>query len=373
MRVLHVIDSLELAGAETLVKDLALRSRNLGIQADVYVLQSSDTELKRILLEQDARVYSGPPRSVYDLRQVLSLAAHLREHRYEVVHVHLFPAQLWAALAMRYLPEPRPALVTTEHNTENRRRRQAFRLLDKWMYNQYAAIACISQATSDKLLKWLPELAGRTLLVGNGVDVDRFATAAKAPLGDLGVGQGPVVMCVGRFELQKGQDVLIRAMAEVENARLVLVGDGVRHAEYAGLAESLKLSERIRFLGRRTDVAGLLKSADVYVQPSLWEGFGIAALEAMACGLPVIASGVPGLAEVVGDAGVLVPPDSPSKLAEALRSLLDEPDRCRQMGALCAQRARRFDIAQTAAKYHGLYEQVLKARGPSSPGESLLE
>jgi glycosyltransferase involved in cell wall biosynthesis len=359
MKVLHVIDSLALAGAETLVKDLVLKAGEFGMTAEVYALKTSGTALEFLLQQKGKVVFSGGLKSVYDPRHVRRCAAHLAGNFYDVVHVHLFPAQLWVAMAAKAVHNGQTTFVTTEHSTENRRRKRILKPIDRWMYRQYASVACISERTREHLVAWLPELSSCTPVIANGIDTARFAQASPAPSGQIGTDrEKALILCVGRLETAKGQDVLIRAIAMCDGVELALVGDGVRRNELARLVRQLNVSHRVHFLGLRTDVPELLKSADIYVQPSLWEGFGIAALEAMAAGLPVIASDVPGLSDVVGDAGVLVPKGSPESLAKVIQQLSKDAPRRQQLGTQCAERASRFDIIRTAEQYAALYSSV---------------
>jgi len=152
MRVLQVIDSLLQGGAEVLLERMVPLFTRRGIKCDVYIFNTVDTPLKRSLVERGTEVYGPLQRSVYSPLHVRPLAAHLRVNSYEVIHVHLFPAQLWAALA-RKVANCKVPLITTEHNTYSRRRRPVYRAIDRWMYAQYAQIACISEATAEALLK----------------------------------------------------------------------------------------------------------------------------------------------------------------------------------------------------------------------------
>jgi glycosyltransferase involved in cell wall biosynthesis len=121
----------------------------------------------------------------------------------------------------------------------------------------------------------------------------------------------------------------------------------------------------VRFLGKRRDVPHLLKAADLYVQPSRVEGFGIAALEAMASGLPIIASNVPGLAEVVGENGLLFPAGDHRCLAECLQLLLKDSALRQQLSAAATARAQMFTVAKTRDCYEALYREVLRESGKS--------
>jgi glycosyltransferase involved in cell wall biosynthesis len=140
---------------------------------------------------------------------------------------------------------------------------------------------------------------------------------------------------------------------------LVLAGDGSLRQQLEAQAETLGVTSRVHFLGRRMDVAELLKMADIYVHPAAFEGFGIAAAEALTAGKPVVASNVPGLAQVVGDAGILVPPGDVETLAAEVRTLINSPDRRQQLSRAAVERGRQFSIETTVAAYIDLYRSVL--------------
>jgi glycosyltransferase involved in cell wall biosynthesis len=150
----------------------------------------------------------------------------------------------------------------------------------------------------------------------------------------------------------------LRALAQVPQAQLLLVGDGELRTQLEAMARSLCITDRVVFLGRRTDVAGVLKASDVYVHSTHSDGFGIAACEAMAAGLPVIASDVPGLAELVRGAGVLFPVGDDHALARELTAVLSSPQRWREMSAASQQRAKCFSIEKTVDAYVEMYESV---------------
>jgi glycosyltransferase involved in cell wall biosynthesis len=153
---------------------------------------------------------------------------------------------------------------------------------------------------------------------------------------------------------------LIRAFARVAAAHLILVGDGPLRPEIESLVKNIGIKDRVHFLGKRSDVPQIIKMADVYVQSSQWEGFGIAALEAMAGGLPVVASRVPGLSEVVGDAGLLFKPGDSFELASMLNRLLND-DICRKkIMEKCVSRAQLFGIENTVEGYVSIYYQISK-------------
>src|SRR5215475_9218597 len=165
MRVLQIIDSLNRGGAEVMLAAMAPRFRSRRVICDVVALIQRPSALEHALLEQNVSLrYTGVGR-LYSPLQALSLAKLLRG--YDIAHVHLFPAQLWAVLA-EHNREPRVPLVTTEHSTSDARRRGWLRPVDRWMYSRYQRIACNSRATAEDLVCWCPGIVEKLTIVPNG-------------------------------------------------------------------------------------------------------------------------------------------------------------------------------------------------------------
>jgi glycosyltransferase involved in cell wall biosynthesis len=353
VKILQVIDSLEIGGAEVLLRDFVPRLRQRGIDVTVAILNSTGSYLEQELQNMGVCILPTIRASLYSPRHIFWLAHMLQ--RFDVVHVHLFPAQLWVAMASRLTGE-RTVLVTTEHSTYNRRRKVWFRPLDRFMYSSYHFIACISPATASALINWVPDIAGKVTVVPNGINLERFRNARAASKSEiLHDVSRPVILSIGRFEPPKDHATILRAMVKVPDAQLVLVGDGEMRQRLEGLAVSFGIANRVHFLGRRQDIPELIKMADIYIQSSNWEGFGIAALESMAGGLPVIASNVPGLSHIVEGAGILFPPGDSDALATAILSLLSSPELRSKLSQAGMEKANTFSIDQTADLYMDLY------------------
>lgn len=363
MRVLFVINSLQVGGAESLMVQLLPRLREKGITADIFVFSKSGSFLETELETQNISVfYASESTTVYSLANVSHLHRYLKQHSYDIVHVHLFPAQLWAALALQGL-RVRPVLMTTEHSTYNRRRKWCFYPLDRWMYSRYSHVVCISQGVASALLQWLPYLKESRVgvsVIENGIQVDRFKLANEVPKDRLiGSASGHVILFVARFEEQKDHDTLLKAVARLADVHLVLAGDGPRRPQVEALALRLGLHHRVHFLGRRNDVPELMKTADVYVHSVHWEGFGLAVVEAMAASLPIIASRVPGLEGVVGDAALLFEPGNDRELASLLDNVLKNTKLRASLSARSIQRCQLYSLDIMIERYVELYEKLL--------------
>ena len=357
MRVLHVIDSLAQGGAEALVKDMIPRMRTRGVEVALAVLAELDSPFERELRDQGIPFLPTASGGIYSPKHVFSLMRHLDE--FDLVHSHLFPAQLFTPVAAMLAGSKVPLLLT-EHSTHHRRRKKWIYPLEKWMYGRYTRIACVSEASAENLRAWITGLGEKITVVSNGIDVRKFQQATPVLRALIGIeNSNCVLLYVASFQERKDHGTLLRAVAQVSDVDLVLVGDGELRGQFERQAESLGIAKRVHFLGARADVAELLKMADIYVHVPLFEGFGIAAVEAMAAGKPIIASDVPGLAQVVGDAALLVPPVDPKALATAIRKLIASPELRSQLGGAALQRSSQFSIERTVDAYIELYRGIL--------------
>jgi glycosyltransferase involved in cell wall biosynthesis len=183
----------------------------------------------------------------------------------------------------------------------------------------------------------------------------------------------PLLLTIAALVRRKGLDVLLGALADLAREagapRLWIAGSGPEREALERRTRSLGLEGRVRFLGQREDAADLLAACDVFVLPSRREGLGVAALEAMAAGRPVVATRVGGLGHAVvpGRTGLLVPPDDTAALADAIRQLLHDPELRARLGAEGPRRvAEGFLAGQMVEAYGSLYEEVLSERAPSA-------
>ena len=232
---------------------------------------------------------------------------------------------------------------------------------------------------SQDLRRWLMETVGvparKVVQIYNGVDQERFRPAEEKPLGLAPPGflreESLVIGTVGRLAAVKDQATLVRGFAGLleqvpegmaDRLRLVLVGDGPCRGELEGLVDELGIRGQTWFAGDREDIPDLLRLLDLFVLPSLGEGISNTILEAMATGLPVVATRVGGNPELVdhGDNGLLVPSADPGAMAGALADLVADPDRLQAMGAAGLERVRsRFNWDRTVEEYLAVYDELL--------------
>jgi glycosyltransferase involved in cell wall biosynthesis len=347
-----VINSLAGGGAEKLLTDLLPRLRDRGVEVELLLLSGSPNELTARLMRSGIPVRFSGARGLYSPLQVLAIRK--AWHPFEIVHAHLFPTFLYVALAASLLRGK--VAIYTEHSTTNRRRKHGpFKLVDSWAYSRYARVVCISRGVKETLTGYLPRIEGKCLVVHNGIDLAAFGAGSNSPLPR----QTRLVACVANLLPGKGQDVLIRAAALLPpDVQVALAGRGPHEGKLRELARDLGVLGRIRFLGYVHQVSAVYREARICVVPSLWEGFGMAAVEAMASGVPVVASRTPGLAEVVGDAGLLFEAGNPSELAGKIAQLLKSEELWAEQRRKGIERAEKFSVDRMAEEYCRIYAAV---------------
>lgn len=356
MKILHVITSLYNGGAERLMVDLLPRLRNGGEnEVDLLLFNGVETFFKKELYQKGINIISlSFTNDVYNPRRLKKLCRIIPQ--YDIVHTHNTACQLYVALAS-HLTRNKTVLVTTEHNSTNRRRGIWWlKPFDKWMYRQYNAIVCIANQTRDNLRDYLGE-SNRLYTIHNGVDISRFIK----PIEDISSKSNYLITMVAAFRPQKDFDTLLRAMTHLpNNYRLQFVGGGdpQEGGRIKANCTQLGLDDRVDFLGISTDIPGILGKSDIVVLSSHWEGLSLSSIEGMASGRPFIASDVDGLHEIVNGAGVLFPEGHDQDLAGKIQNLCEHPVEYQRIARQCQERARQYDISIMVRKYIELYDTM---------------
>lgn len=354
MRVLHVITSLYTGGAETLVVNLMPRLSALGQEVGLVVFNGERTPLMDRLEKEcsDCKVYRLG-KSFYNPWYIIKLIRIMQ--KYDIVHTHNSSPQLFAAIANLFC---RKRLVTTEHNTYNRKRGNRWlSMIDRWMYTRYDRVICISNQAEENLRKYLNrDISNKSHIttIFNGVDIQAINYAKS--IESMKTNKFIVVM-VAAFRPQKDQRTLVRAIKRLPKSlyEAWLVGDGECIEDIRGYVDSLGLSDRVRFLGIRTDIPQILKTADVIVMSTHYEGMSLSNIEGMAAGKPFVASDVEGIHEVTEGYGILFPHGDDRALAEIIQQLYDDKSYYQQVANKCYERAKQFDISKMVMKYMKVY------------------
>jgi glycosyltransferase involved in cell wall biosynthesis len=352
--VLLVIDSLDGGGAERYVVDLAIALR--GRDWPVEVACSIGGVRAGALAEAGVPVsvlIGGLAKRRVSGRYGRALRRLIQDRCPAVVHAHLYASAAAAVLATRGLSVP---VVLTEH-TEAPWRGRAARTVSRLVYRRVEHVVAVSSAIRNTLVDAYGVPAGRVdmLLPATATPAAAARRATWTPAGVVGV--------VGRLVPEKGIDVFLRAASLVTSvipsARFVVIGDGPLRAALEDSADSLGLAGAVTFTGFRPDAPQLIAGLDVLVVPSRSDGSPLVVCEAMAAGIPVVASRVGGLPDLVahGDSGLLVRPEDPEDLARTLVSLLMDPAAALALGL----RARRLAEGRSHARLVDRMTEVYSA------------
>jgi len=279
----------------------------------------------------------------------------VRALRADIVHTHLVHADLYGGLAARLRGAH---LVTTKHN-DDPFRSGPFRYIERGLARLADRVITITDALRIFTIERVGVPAAKVQTIHYGLDGLPAAWGDNPP--DDVPADVRVLLAVSRLTAQKGVDVAIRALVELPaDTVLVVLGEGPERGALERLAHELGVGARVFLPGRAPDVAAWLGRARVFVHPARWEGFGLGVLEAMLAGLPVVASNVSSLPELVSDGatGVLVPPDDAAALARGIADALERPE----LGSAGVARARReFSVAQMADRTAAVYADLASA------------
>jgi glycosyltransferase involved in cell wall biosynthesis len=366
VRVLHLHKLTGVSGSEGHLLALLPALRARGVDARFLGLDVPGSDAPRFYAALDElgvphrSVRCGPDVSPRLARDVIRA---VRAERPDLVHTHLVHADVYGAIAG---VRAHAALVSTKHNDDPFRSGKG-RYLERLLTRRAARVLCITEALAH-FNRDVVGLPGEKLrVVHYGLD------SPPEPWGPRGgpdlAPETPVLVAVCRLVRQKGVDVAVEAFALVRErhpaAQLVVLGEGPLRDELTALAARRGVDDAVSFPGRVGDIAWWLRRARVVVHPARWEGFGLALLEAMLCERPIVATRVSSIPEIVaeGETGLLVPPDDPTALAEAVGALLDDPARASAMGEAGRLRARaEFSVARMAERTTAAYEEALTPR-----------
>ena len=363
MRILHISSARSLGGGERHLADLANALARRG--HEVYAALRPRSPLAAELTEvEPENIFAVRLRNALDVRSAHALARFVRVRRIEVVHAHV--ARDYPLAAMAAWRNRRAKLVVTRHVLFRLNRLHALTL------SRASRVIAVSRAVESSLLaqKILPPR--KVTVIPNGIDLRRFDADAfdreefrrrlKVAPGSLLIGT------VGELKRQKGQEDFLRAAAVVaredESAHFVIAGGGERRAALEQLAAELRLKSRVSFTGWVDEVAPLLRALDVYVSASHTESFGLAIVEAMAAGLPVVTTATDGAREIITDeeAGLVVPVGDHEALAASVLRLLKDEDLRARLGRRASAIAReRFTLDRMVDATERVYREMMNA------------
>lgn len=379
IRLLWLVDSLGAGGAEALSVPFARAIDRSQLDVTVVAMTASEGVYAERIRASGLRVIDLEARSLRDLGAFRRLLAILREQRIELMHAHLAYSAMWSAIASRITNVPAvatlhvsPAATRTLRPSARHRLltpvREALmtQLLNRWT----RAVITVSAALRDEYVRQGIH-ASKTRVIHNGIEVERFRRPhdeARRRIADaFGIrDDSPIAVTVSVLRAGKGIEVLIDAIQRIPCPTFLIIGDGPMRDAWVALAQRKGVADRIRWAGFRGDVDTLLAGCDLFVHPSLDDAFPTVLLEALAAGLPIVASRVGGIPEIVtpGVTGTLLPPGDAGRLAEGVRSLLANRDELARMRDAALAAGARFSTGVWVDHLMALYREIVSEAVP---------
>jgi glycosyltransferase involved in cell wall biosynthesis len=367
--VLLLVTTFDVGGAERVLVELAAGLRARGYRVLAVCLQRRSGSIGRELEDAGATVFDLRMRGKWDLRVLWKLVAMLRAKQIDVLYTFLYHASVLGRIAGKLAGTP---VILSSQQT------MVWQPALGRLANRLTAAACTRVvAVSDSVADYLVDTVGvrrdRVVTIPNSVDTSSFSPTRTES-------SEPVAGMIARLTPEKDHQTLIAAFAEVRNrwrqARLVFAGEGPERPSIEHAIHNTGIADAVTLLGHVDDVRPVLAQLSVYVQSTHVEGMPVAVLEAMAAGLPVIATRVGGNTDAVvdGRTGLLVPPNDVGAMAEALDSLFSDPDRRAEMGAegqkrVAAAFSTQAMVAATDALMRSLLKRHVNVRREARPQE----
>jgi len=364
MSVLQLIDDASLGGGQMHVLLLCKYLHRENIEVAIA------TEATGWLVDQaqilDIATYAIAISNKITWQSFQNIYQLLKSQKFDVIHTHGGTAGFWGRLVAASL-QNKPKIIHTYHglhylNTAQTKSPQQkiktaiFQKIDQLLLQITDQIICVCRSDYEKAIAAKVASPSKTSIVYNGIEIDRFSHPLNKETARKKFDIAPTDFIfgnVGRLHEQKGHKYLLQAFANVaDRSRLVIIGDGDLKDELIQLADNLQISDRVLFLGARSDVHEFLSAIDVFVMPSLWEGQPIALLEALAIGKPCIATSVDGIPEVItnGVNGYLVKPKDIAGLTQSMSEVIDNPDCLKKFAKAGVNTITEKFLAQNMAK-----------------------
>ena len=386
----------ETGGMNVYVRELSRGLSRLGVQTDVFTRRQDPDVPDVVGLGEHARVIhveAGPPRGMdkYAVVDYLSeFACNVQRYRnfmgarYDLIHAHYWLSGRLAGLFKEHWNTPVVAMFHTLGDMKNRVAQDSAELeqqvrvdIERRTMATADRIIAATKVDREHMVQGYGADPRRISIVPGGVDLDLFVPGSRqAARAQLGLGPERTLLFVGRIQRLKGIDVLIRAAHLLGDStgplRVLIVGgagggaseEARELARLRALVDELGMGDRTRFVGAvdQDRLPLYYRAADVTVMPSTYESFGLVAVEAQACGTPVVASRVGGLATIVkdGENGMLVPWRDPRLFADEIRSILNDDALARELTSGALATAARYGWSAVAERTHAIYDCVLR-------------
>jgi glycosyltransferase involved in cell wall biosynthesis len=365
IKILHIITGIDVGGAEnhllSLVKGLDRCRYDIAV---AYLKGNGELkeEFKKIGISP---IYIGL-RFNYDITALWRLYRLIRKNKYDIVHTHLFHADIYGVLA-GFLARTH-IIISSEHNEEQFLKKKLYSFLHRWASLPCSKLIAISGCVKKYMLATGIKDANKIEVVYYGLDWNKYDS-----LGDLSyvrkefnIDEKEILLgTVARLTEQKGLNYLLEAFVKVletePKCKLIIVGQGELEKQLKNLSKNLGIENKVIFTGFRKDIPEIMSSIDIFILPSLWEGFGLVLLEAMAAKKAIVATDIGAIPEIVLDdkTGILAPPANAEALANGVLRLVRQKNLAKTMGERGRERLEtHFGIDKMVKRVEKIYDGV---------------
>jgi glycosyltransferase involved in cell wall biosynthesis len=363
--ILHLISRLSVGGVENQLLQLCRHYDRTQFSPLVCCIREKG-EIGREIERAGVEVIALGRREVHQLDPslILEIWRLLRARGVSILRTHQYEAGFYGRLAALFAGPP--IIVSSFHNIYRRRKWHRERV--NWLLSHLTdRIVAVSECVKSDILRYDSVPAAKVKVIYNGIDPHQFRGEVREEELKVALGFPPnarLLGTIGRMTPQKGHTLLLEVFAALRrlmDLKLVIVGDGPLRKSLEQRAAALGIGDDVCFPGARRDIYPLLRSMEVFVLPSLWEGMGTAVIEAMAAGRAVVASDIPPLREVVPspELGTLVTPNDKDSLLQALGRLLADRELRERMGERAREYAlSRFPIQRVVSEYQDLFAEI---------------
>lgn len=357
MKILFVLNQNEIGGAEKFVFDLCSYFHLEGYDVSIFFLKQGNYEFFNEDTCFKKKILFGNKNSLYNPLAIFKLI--LLSRKFDIIHVNLFPS-FYLAIFIKIFSKVK--LIYTEHSTYNRRRDiPILKNIDRLLYNIYDSIICINTDVKNSLIKHLG-FNFNISTIENGINLDFIRNAPRININKIipTIKESDFVLCqVSSFIEPKDQMTIVQAMRYLpKNVKLILVGDGIKRRNVENFVESNNLKHRVFFLGIRNDAISIIKSSDLCVLSSGYEGLSIFCLESFACEVPIIGSNVPGLRDLL-DSNSLFDYKSQLSFSDLVTKILEDSNFRADLINIGSFKIKSYSMDICFEKHALLYKKIL--------------
>jgi sugar transferase (PEP-CTERM/EpsH1 system associated) len=370
IKLAHIVLNLNTGGLERLVLDIVEKTSQ-PFQPIIICLKENG-DLSNNIEKLGIKVLNLNKNDRFDPKSIYKLYNLLKKEKISIVHTHNFAASLYGSLSARIAGIP--VVIHTEHGTHlyPQFRRRFIRKIISILIDKTVSV---SDQIKQTLISQDHISKNRIMTILNGVDINKYShkcdTEIKNKRKELNIDEKiKVIGIVARLSAEKDHENLLQAFSivtkDIQYVNLIIIGDGILRDELEKKSKKLGLEDKVFFLGLRQDIPELLSIMDLFVLSSIREGIPLTILEAMVAGLPIVATSVGGIPEVIinEETGILVPSKNPTALANAIVRILSDSSLAQRMGSKGNERIKEtFSIQRTIAEYERLYRECLIKKG----------